>query len=112
VSSHPRIKSTLFKALSTFAEAIDRTAQEHVGFSEVLSIEVADDLKVLERKKEETRKKVRVIFGRIQEKEKLILVLRNQHSSFYVKLVADRDQVYSSRVKVLSLQTADIETLI
>jgi hypothetical protein len=50
--------STLFNALSFLAEALDRTAQEHMSFSEVLSIQVADDLKALEKKKEETRKKV------------------------------------------------------
>ena len=50
--------STLFKALSFLADALDRTAQEHMSFSEVLSIQVADDLKALEKKKEETRKKV------------------------------------------------------
>lgn len=52
------IRSTLFKALSFLAEALDRTAQEHMSFSEVLSIQIADDLKALEKKKEETRKKV------------------------------------------------------
>lgn len=52
------IPSTLFGALSFLAEALDRTAQEHMSFSEVLSIQVADDLKALGKKKEETRKKV------------------------------------------------------
>lgn len=51
-------KSTLFKALSFLSESFDRTAQEHLGFSEVLNIQVADDIKALEKKKEETRKKV------------------------------------------------------
>jgi hypothetical protein len=50
--------STLFNALSFLADALDRTAQEHMSFSEVLSIQVADDLRALEKKKDETRKKV------------------------------------------------------
>lgn len=52
------IISTLYAALSFLAESFDRTAQEHMSFSEVLSIQVADDLKALGKKKEETRKKV------------------------------------------------------
>lgn len=54
----PNLCSTLHAALSFFADSLDRTAQEHMSFSEVLTIQVADDLKALSRKKEETRKKV------------------------------------------------------
>ncbi|KAF8318394.1 hypothetical protein DL93DRAFT_2075793 [Clavulina sp. PMI_390] len=74
-------RSTLHTALSSLVDALDRTAQEHMSFSEVLSIQVADDLKALAKKKEETRKK---------------------HSSFYAKLVNDRDAVYNGRIKAQS----------
>ena len=50
--------STLESALSFLAESFDRVAQEHLSYSEVLNVQVADELRSLERKKEETRKKV------------------------------------------------------
>ena len=50
--------STLESALSFLAESFDRTAQEHLSYSEVLNVQIADELRTLERKKEETRKKV------------------------------------------------------
>ncbi|KAF9519700.1 hypothetical protein BS47DRAFT_1324420 [Hydnum rufescens UP504] len=72
-------RSTLETALSFLAESFDKTAQEHLSYSEVLNVQVADELRSLERKKEETRKK---------------------HANFYNKLVADRDVAYSDRSKV------------
>ncbi|KAF8340473.1 uncharacterized protein EI90DRAFT_3035702 [Cantharellus anzutake] len=73
--------STLYLALAFLTETLDRAAQEHASFSEVLNIQVADELKALEKRKEETRKK---------------------HSASYQKLITDRDQIYSDRLKYYS----------
>ena len=54
--------SSLQNALAFLTDSFDRAAQEHMSFSEVLSIQVAEELKTVERKKEDSRKKVALWF--------------------------------------------------
>ncbi|KAJ1309726.1 hypothetical protein OPQ81_006491 [Rhizoctonia solani] len=70
--------STLDKALAALINSYENTASDHDSFASALSADVADALKLLERSKDESRKK---------------------QMAFFAKLVAERDRIYGERLK-------------
>ncbi|CAE6452727.1 unnamed protein product [Rhizoctonia solani] len=70
--------STLDKAFTTLINSYENTASDHDSFASALSADVADALKLLERFKDESRRKQMV---------------------FFAKLVAERDRIYGERLK-------------
>ncbi|PPR05914.1 hypothetical protein CVT26_008808 [Gymnopilus dilepis] len=72
------LPSTLNQAYEEIIQSMVDTAQDHLGFADVLNTQVVDVLKVLERRNEEAKKK---------------------ETQFFQKLLADRDRVYNDRLK-------------
>ncbi|CAE6488542.1 unnamed protein product [Rhizoctonia solani] len=70
--------STLDKAFTALINSYENTASDHDSFASALSADVADALKLLERSKDESRKK---------------------QMAFFAKLVAERDRIYGERLK-------------
>ncbi|KAF8744066.1 Fes/CIP4, and EFC/F-BAR homology domain, partial [Rhizoctonia solani] len=70
--------STLDKAFTALINSYENTASDHDSFASALSADVGDALKLLERSKDESRKKQMV---------------------FFAKLVAERDRIYGERLK-------------
>ncbi|CAE6398076.1 unnamed protein product [Rhizoctonia solani] len=70
--------STLDKAFTALINSYENTASDHDSFASALSADVADALKLLERSKDESRKRQMV---------------------FFAKLVAERDRIYGERLK-------------
>ncbi|CEL51769.1 Protein BZZ1 OS=Schizosaccharomyces pombe (strain 972 / ATCC 24843) GN=bzz1 PE=3 SV=1 [Rhizoctonia solani AG-1 IB] len=70
--------STLDKAFTTLINSYENTASDHDSFASALSADVGDALKLLERSKDESRKK---------------------QMAFFAKLVAERDRIYGERLK-------------
>ncbi|KAB5596551.1 Protein BZZ1 [Ceratobasidium theobromae] len=70
--------STLDKAYTALLSSYENTASDHDSFASALSADVADPLKVLERFKDESRRK---------------------QMAFFAKLVAERDRIYGERLK-------------
>ncbi|CAE6404304.1 unnamed protein product [Rhizoctonia solani] len=70
--------STLDKAFTALINSYENTASDHDSFASALSADVADGLKLLERSKDESRKK---------------------QMTFFAKLVAERDRIYGERLK-------------
>ncbi|KAG9033300.1 hypothetical protein FRB95_000395 [Tulasnella sp. JGI-2019a] len=71
-------RNTLESAYTMLIESYDASAQDHQNFGESLITQIAQDLKSLEQKKEDLRKKEMVAFQ---------------------KALADRDRIYGDRIK-------------
>ncbi|CAE6414806.1 unnamed protein product [Rhizoctonia solani] len=70
--------STLDKAFMALINSYENTASDHDSFASALSADVGDALKLLERSKDESRKR---------------------QMAFFAKLVAERDRIYGERLK-------------
>ncbi|ESK95819.1 hypothetical protein Moror_12431 [Moniliophthora roreri MCA 2997] len=71
-------QSTLNTAYDDMINSMINTAQDHLNVADVLTTQVIDVLKAVERRNEETQKK---------------------EMQFYQRLTADRDRVYTDRIK-------------
>ncbi|KAG8735766.1 hypothetical protein FRC12_017930, partial [Ceratobasidium sp. 428] len=70
--------STLDKAFTALITSYENTASDHDSLASALSADVGDQLKVLERSKDDSRKK---------------------QMAFFAKLVGERDRIYGERLK-------------
>ncbi|KAG8707190.1 hypothetical protein FRC08_000657 [Ceratobasidium sp. 394] len=70
--------STLDKAFTALITSYENTASDHDSLASALSADVGDQLKLLERSKDESRKK---------------------QMTFFAKLVGERDRIYGERLK-------------
>ncbi|KAG8748620.1 hypothetical protein FRC10_000011 [Ceratobasidium sp. 414] len=70
--------STLDKAFTALITSYENTASDHDSLASALSADVGDQLKLLERSKDESRKK---------------------QMAFFAKLVGERDRIYGERLK-------------
>jgi glutamate racemase len=75
--------STLNNAYTALIDSMANTAQDHVTLADSLQSQVADTLKVIEKKNENSKKKL---------------------SDFFTKLLTERDKTYGDRQKVSSPQ--------
>jgi hypothetical protein len=75
-------------------------AQDHMNLAEAITLQVVDVLKSVEKKSEETKKKV---CPGASSNCGFTDYYGQQQMIFYQKLLSDRDRMYSERLKVSSL---------
>lgn len=77
--------------IASFTES----AQDHLNLSEALNAQVAEALKIVEKKTDEAKKKA----SRFLEIRTIASNLVQQ-SKFFQRLLSERDRVYADRIKV------------
>lgn len=77
------------------------SAQDHVNVADALTSQVVDVLRVVEKKNEEAKKKVRLAVCYPANPKVLTgSLFLGQELQFFQKLLADRDRTYAERLKV------------
>lgn len=74
------------------------TAQDHINFANGLTSQTIEVLRILEKRNEESKKKVR--HWTPLQLPNISLFCLAQEMAFFQKLLSDRDRVYADRIKV------------